>query len=210
LSGLLKRKNIIIVGFMGTGKSTVSRLLSEKLGWPRLDTDEEIVRIAGKKIPDIFADEGEAGFRDRESRVLEDILAGDRQIVATGGGAVLREENRRRMLAGGWVVALTASRQSLLERVTAAGAAGTRPLLAGDAEERNRFAAGDSQACLRLRACRDRYLPQKPRADREYACPVDLIDYPKRACRRACLPSCRILERPSTRTLFRCGFRCGR
>lgn len=136
LSGLLKRKNIIIVGFMGTGKSTVSRLLSEKLGWPRLDTDEEIVRIAGKKIPDIFADEGEAGFRDRESRVLEDILAGDRQIVATGGGAVLREENRRRMLAGGWVVALTASRQSLLERVTAAGAAGTRPLLAGDAEER--------------------------------------------------------------------------
>ncbi|WP_269145562.1 shikimate kinase [Cohnella fermenti] len=131
-----KRRNIIVVGFMGTGKSTVSKLLAEKLGWSRLDTDEEIVRLAGKSIPEIFADEGEDRFRDLESRVLETVLAGDRQIVATGGGAVLREQNRRLMLAEGWVVSLTASRQSLLERVTAGAAAGTRPLLEGDAVER--------------------------------------------------------------------------
>jgi len=128
-------RNIIIVGFMGTGKSTVSRLLSERLGWERLDTDEEIVKAAGKSIPQIFADDGETEFRDRESRALTEALSGERKIVATGGGAVLREINRLQMLERGWVVALTADKESLIRRVTSA-AAGARPLLAGDAEAR--------------------------------------------------------------------------
>ncbi|MFD0671869.1 shikimate kinase [Cohnella sp. GCM10027633] len=127
-------RNIVIVGFMGTGKSTVSRLLSEQLGWDRIDTDEEIERRAGKPIPQLFSEEGEEAFRDWESRVLEDVLGGSRRVVATGGGAVLRERNRRAMLRGGWVVSLTADRDSLVRRVTSAAAAGTRPLLAGDAE----------------------------------------------------------------------------
>lgn len=129
-------RNVVIVGFMGTGKSTVSRLLSERLGWERIDTDEEIEKRAGKPIPRIFAEDGEETFRDLESRVVEDALAGSRLVVATGGGAVLRERNRRAMLAGGWVVALTADKASLVRRVTSASAAGTRPLLAGDAEAR--------------------------------------------------------------------------
>ncbi|GIO15598.1 shikimate kinase [Cohnella xylanilytica] len=136
VTGMGTTNNIVIVGFMGTGKSTVSRLLAERLGWSRIDTDEEIVRRAGKSIPDIFAEDGETAFRDLESRALADVLSGSRLVVATGGGAVLREENRRRMLARGWVVALTADKRSLLARVAAGGDAAGRPLLAGDAEAR--------------------------------------------------------------------------
>ncbi|QMV40320.1 shikimate kinase [Cohnella cholangitidis] len=136
MSGLGTNRNIIIVGFMGTGKSTVSRLLSERLGWESKDTDEEIERLAGRSIKQMFAEDGEQVFRDWESRVLKDILSRGRQVVATGGGAVLRESNRRAMLSGGWVVSLTADKASLIRRVTSSAAAGTRPLLAGDAEER--------------------------------------------------------------------------
>ncbi|MCD9024264.1 shikimate kinase [Cohnella sp. NL03-T5] len=121
---------------MGTGKSTVSRLLAERLGWESKDTDEEIERLAGRSIKEMFSEDGEEVFRDWESKVLADVLGRGRQVVATGGGAVLREVNRRAMLSGGWVIALTADKQSLIRRVTSAAAAGTRPLLAGDAEER--------------------------------------------------------------------------
>ncbi|MBB6677257.1 shikimate kinase [Cohnella lubricantis] len=121
---------------MGTGKSTVSQLLAKRLGWTRIDTDEEIVRRAGKSIPDIFASDGEQMFRDMESRVLRELLEESGRVVATGGGAVLREENRRSMRAGGWVVALAADKPSLLARVAAGGDAAGRPLLAGDAEAR--------------------------------------------------------------------------
>jgi shikimate kinase len=130
------QRNIVIVGFMGTGKTTVSRLVAERLGWVRVDTDDEIVRRAGKPIPHIFAEDGETAFRDLESRVLADALAGSGRVIATGGGAVLREENRRLMLEGGLVVALTADRESLLARVAGGGDAVGRPLLAGDAAER--------------------------------------------------------------------------
>ncbi|WP_239617261.1 shikimate kinase [Cohnella mopanensis] len=136
MSGIGSSRNIIIVGFMGTGKSTVSRLLSERLGWESKDTDEEIERLAGRSIKQMFAEDGEQVFRDWESRVLTDVLSLGRQVVATGGGAVLRESNRRAMLMGGWVVALTADKMSLIRRVTSSAVAGTRPLLAGDAEER--------------------------------------------------------------------------
>ncbi|MEQ4485316.1 shikimate kinase [Cohnella silvisoli] len=136
MSGNDSSRNIIIVGFMGTGKSTVSRLLAERLGWESKDTDEEIERLAGRSIKEMFSEDGEEVFRDWESKVLADVLGRGRQVVATGGGAVLREVNRRAMLSGGWVIALTADKQSLIRRVTSAAAAGTRPLLAGDAEER--------------------------------------------------------------------------
>lgn len=129
-------RNIVIVGFMGTGKSTVSQLVAKRLGWARVDTDEEIVKRAGKSIPDIFATDGEQAFRDMEARVLRELLEGSGRVIATGGGAVLREENRRCMLAGGWVVALTADKPSLLKRVTEGGDAAGRPLLAGGAEAR--------------------------------------------------------------------------
>jgi len=135
LDGKDSNRSLVIVGFMGTGKTTVSRLLAERLGWEVKDTDAEIEKAAGKPIPRIFEEDGETAFRDWESRVLKEALSADRRIVSTGGGAVLREENRREMLERGWVVALTADRDTLVRRVSGA-AEGTRPLLAGDAEER--------------------------------------------------------------------------
>lgn len=131
-------RNIVLVGFMGTGKTTVARLLAGRLGYAAVDTDEEIERRAGKAIAEIFASEGEAHFRDLESRVLREMLAGEGRVVATGGGAVLREENRRLMLASGWVVALTADAETLIARLARPAEAGVRPLLAGDAEKRVR------------------------------------------------------------------------
>jgi shikimate kinase len=136
LNGAGKRGNLIVVGFMGTGKSTVCRLLASKLGFAAIDTDDEIERLSGRSIPELFASEGEAAFRDWESRVIREVLTGDRQVVATGGGAVLREENRRAMLAGGWVIALTAERDTLIGRVAQGGESANRPLLAGDADAR--------------------------------------------------------------------------
>ena len=127
-------KKLVLIGFMGTGKSTVSRLLSEKLGWKRVDGDEEIERLENKRISDIFAADGEAGFRVIETRVLETILASEENaVVATGGGAVLSAVNRELMLNKGFVVALKASPEQIIARVKSDT---ERPLLQGDAVER--------------------------------------------------------------------------
>lgn len=122
---------MVLIGFMGTGKSTVSKLLSEELGWTRIDVDEEIERMANKRVSDIFAEDGEAEFRALETRALAEILLSDSSaVVATGGGAVLKEENRRLMLENGHVVALKASPESIIARVKTDT---SRPLLQGDA-----------------------------------------------------------------------------
>jgi len=125
---------IVLVGFMGTGKSTVARLLAGRLGVERIDLDEEIERDAGRAIADIFDTMGEAHFRDLESAVLGRLLASDRPFVlATGGGAVLREANREAMLRSGFVAALTAAPERIIERVSGDA---SRPLLRGDVEAR--------------------------------------------------------------------------
>ncbi|WP_169083197.1 shikimate kinase [Paenibacillus sp. PL91] len=130
----LPLKKLVLIGFMGTGKSTVSKLLAEKLGWKRVDGDEEIERLENRLISDIFAADGEAGFRVIETNVLETILASEESsVIATGGGAVLSEINRELMLSKGFVVALKASPEQIIARVKTDTA---RPLLQGDAEER--------------------------------------------------------------------------
>lgn len=109
--------NIILVGMMGAGKSTVGRLLARRLKRAFYDSDEEIERRCGVKIPVIFDIEGEAGFRAREAQVLAELCALERAVLATGGGAVLAEENRRRLAARGTVVYLHARPASLWQRV---------------------------------------------------------------------------------------------
>ena len=127
---------IVLVGFMGTGKSTVARLLAERLGVERVDLDEEIEREAGCTIAEIFDAKGEAHFRDLESAALERLMASDRPLVlATGGGAVLRGANRETMLRSGIVAALTAAPERIIERVSGDA---SRPLLRGDVAERVR------------------------------------------------------------------------
>ncbi len=110
--------NLYLVGYRGTGKSTVGRLLADALDRPFVDLDERIEADAGRNIAAIFVDEGEAGFRDRETAALR-AAAGMNSIVATGGGVVLREENRRVLKSTGFVVWLQAPAAILWERIRA-------------------------------------------------------------------------------------------
>lgn len=113
---------------MGAGKSTVGRALARLLGAEFLDSDSEIERRTGADIPWIFEIEGEAGFREREARVIDDLTLKDGTVLATGGGAVLRSDNRRCLAERGFVVFLQAT---LREQVRRTGKDQKRPLLAG-------------------------------------------------------------------------------
>src|SRR4051812_17648318 len=99
---------LFLIGYRGTGKSTVGPLLAAALGWEFADADDLIEAAAGRSVADIFAAEGEAGFRDREAAALAELCRGERRVVATGGGAVLRPANRELLAASGFVAWLTA------------------------------------------------------------------------------------------------------
>jgi len=109
--------NLILVGMMGAGKTTVGRMLARRLKRPFYDSDHEIERRCGVRIPLIFDIEGEAGFRAREAQVIADLCALQGIVLATGGGAVLAEENRRQLAAHGNVVYLHARPGYLWQRV---------------------------------------------------------------------------------------------
>jgi shikimate kinase len=110
---------IFLIGYRGTGKTSVARELASHLAYHWVDTDDLIEQMTGKTIASIFADESEAGFREWESRVVTAVIRKRRTVVALGGGAVLREENRQAICATGPVVWLTASVETILERVAA-------------------------------------------------------------------------------------------
>ncbi len=125
---------IFLIGYRGTGKSTVARLLATALGWEWVDADAELEARSGRSIRSIFADEGEPSFRDREEAVLEDLCRRARIIVATGGGVVLRESNRRRLRGAGKVVWLTADLDTICRRLAEdSSTAERRPALTGAA-----------------------------------------------------------------------------
>lgn len=111
-------KNIVLIGFMGCGKSTVGRELHQRLGYRLIDTDHEIEERAGRTIAAIFADSGEETFRDFESELLRELTSPDqpRRIVSTGGGIVGREGNRELLRQLGYVVWLCAPMEIILER----------------------------------------------------------------------------------------------
>ncbi len=108
--------NIILVGMMGAGKTTVGKLLAKQLGKTFIDSDEEIQRRTGVTIPHIFDVEGEAGFRVRESGVIQELLKQDGIVLATGGGAILSPQNRSMMKQNGVVVYLKSSVHDLWQR----------------------------------------------------------------------------------------------
>lgn len=109
-------RNLILVGPMGAGKSTIGRLLAKELHLPFKDSDKEIEVRTGADIPWIFDVEGEQGFREREQAVIADLCQEDGLVLATGGGAVLRQANREALHAGGRVVYLHTSVEQQLER----------------------------------------------------------------------------------------------
>lgn len=123
--------NIILVGFMGTGKTLVGREVARLLGWDFVDTDTEIEQRAGKSVPRVFADDGETSFRSLESKVLSEACSGKHRVVSAGGGAIVDSENRKLMLDRGAVVCLDAEPETIYARLTCDDMDGVsaRPLL---------------------------------------------------------------------------------
>jgi shikimate kinase len=122
----IRERSIVLVGLMGSGKSTVGRRLAQRLGMPFADADDEIERAAGMTISDIFERFGEAHFRDGERRVIARLLAGKPRVLATGGGAFINAETRALILRDSLCIWLDADIETLVERV---GRRSHRPLL---------------------------------------------------------------------------------
>ncbi len=125
--------NIILTGFMGTGKSSVGREVARRLGRPFVDMDAEIEARTGKSIASIFAQEGEPHFRSLEAGLCRELSARRGLVIATGGGALIDEENRRRMSDSGLVICLTCQVEEMLRRLAAND---DRPLLASPERKR--------------------------------------------------------------------------
>ena len=113
----MSASRVFLVGPRGSGKSTVARLLAEELGWSWIDADAALERIAGLSIRDIFAAEGEAGFRRREADALAELCRLEGHVIATGGGVVVRAENRALLKRSGVVVWLTGDADTLWTRI---------------------------------------------------------------------------------------------
>jgi shikimate kinase len=122
----IRDRSVVLVGLMGSGKSTIGRRLAQRLGMRFADADDEIERAAGMTISDIFARFGEAHFRDGERRVISRLLAGKPMVLATGGGAFINEETRALILQDSLCIWLDADIPTLVERV---GRRSHRPLL---------------------------------------------------------------------------------
>lgn len=126
LRARLGSRSLVLVGLMGCGKSAIGRRLATQLWLPFVDADEEIVKAAGKSINDIFAEHGEAHFRDGERRVIARLLGEGPQVLATGGGAFMNEETRANIKARGISIWLKAELALLMRRVSRRD---NRPLL---------------------------------------------------------------------------------
>jgi shikimate kinase len=121
-------KSIYLIGLMGSGKTTIGKALGLSLNLPVIDSDEEISRMLGKTITEIFEVEGEASFRLLEAECLRRLPVED-SIITTGGGIILCEGNRKWMQENGMVILLAASPEEILKRLEGDN---TRPLLIGD------------------------------------------------------------------------------
>lgn len=125
---MLGRRNIYLIGPMGTGKTAVGKALARQVGVPFVDSDAEIERHAGVDIPYIFEQEGEEGFRRRERETLAELCGREPLVLATGGGSILSAENRQLLKSTGVVVFLRTSVAQQLQRV---GSGRGRPMLKG-------------------------------------------------------------------------------
>lgn len=123
----MQMKNIVLFGFMGTGKTSVGRKLAAELGLKFVDMDLVIERREGRAISDIFATDGEPYFRSLERELVKELAAGDGMVIGTGGGVVLNKDNIADFSRAGTCVCLSAAPEELLKRLEHDG---SRPLLA--------------------------------------------------------------------------------
>jgi shikimate kinase len=119
-------QSVYLIGYRGSGKTTVARELARRLNFDYIDADDEIEECAGKSIAEIFADDGEAVFREIESDVVADLCLLRRTVVALGGGAIMSEVNRTEVRLAGTVVWLSASVSTIAERLSADDSTRTR------------------------------------------------------------------------------------
>ncbi|MBI1386982.1 MAG: AAA family ATPase [bacterium] len=123
--------NLVLIGYRGTGKTTISNQLGERLGWPVYHTDELLVERFGRSIPDYVAEHGWEAFRDEEEAVVAELCAKDRVVIDAGGGVVVREGNVEALRRNGFVVWLQAAVETLARRI---GGDPNRPSLTGAAD----------------------------------------------------------------------------
>lgn len=128
----MNKQSVFLYGPSGAGKSAVGKILAEKLQLPFIDLDEEIESQSGITIPEIFADEGEKSFREKETRALRNAVSSDEKVIALGGGALINPMNRHYVESSGKVILLHTRKEILLERLGTDKA--QRPLLAGEPE----------------------------------------------------------------------------
>jgi shikimate kinase len=163
-------QNIILTGFMGTGKTTVGQLVAAELGREFVDMDSLIEQREGRPISQIFAESGEAYFRQLEAGLCRELAAREGQVIATGGGALVAEANLRMMESSGLVICLDCDPATLWQRI---GQSEDRPMLA--AQDENRFA--------RLAALLEQRAPAYARI--KHHVNVTLLS-PKEAAQRIC------------------------
>ncbi len=122
----MKRSHLYLTGYRGCGKSTAGKLLAEQLDLPYCDLDDDIEATAGMTIAEIFAGEGETGFRDRETSCLTEVSAQSQRVISLGGGAILRPGNCQVIAATGWCVWLDAEPAVIAERLASDRNTGSR------------------------------------------------------------------------------------
>ncbi|MEO8287406.1 MAG: shikimate kinase [Chloroflexota bacterium] len=130
------KPNLVLVGFMGTGKSTVGQIIAQRLGLPFIDTDTLIEAESGLRVRDIFLIHGEAHFRALESEACRKLSAQGGRVIAPGGGAILHKPNREALERSGVMVLLTCESAALFDRLEESAQRGERPLLEGDFRQR--------------------------------------------------------------------------
>ncbi len=146
-------RNIVLIGFSGTGKSVVARRLARRLGWRHVDLDSEIVRREGRPIHAIFATSGEAAFRALEQREVERACGRSHQVIATGGGAVINPRSREVLRRDNLVILLDAAPETIHQRLSQSRRGERRPLLeAADPLVRIRALKAEREAIYRLAA----------------------------------------------------------
>lgn len=142
-----------LIGMMGAGKSTLGKIIAERKGWKFLDTDDLVMEATGREITELFATEGEAGFRIRESEAVASVSSHPAAVVATGGGAVLRSENVDTMRRTGLIFWLQAEPATLAARIASESKRTSRPLIFDDDVEHSlRGILDDRQGAYRAAA----------------------------------------------------------